>query len=148
MKSPFVNALLLQRHFKASRDSVFKAWKDPELLKLWLGGQKLKKITAIVDFRVGGEYHLDVQAPSGELFKLHGSYQEIIEPSRIVFTWLIGNDLQEMTLVTVDLKEADGQTEMTLKHERFRDVPSRDMHQAGWENCFLRLDKLFMDQHE
>jgi uncharacterized protein YndB with AHSA1/START domain len=144
MTSPFVDALTVQRTFKAPRLKVFNAWKDPQLLQQWLGGQSLHKLYAEVDFRVGGAYRVEVQAPSGDTYNLHGTYQEISEPELIVFTWAFdnSNNARDATLVTVTFAENEGQTAMTLKHERFRDVPTRDSHHGGWEICFNRLEEL------
>jgi uncharacterized protein YndB with AHSA1/START domain len=144
MNAPFVDSLTVQRTFKAPRSKVFNAWKDPELVKLWLGGQQARKLHAEIDFRVGGAYRVEIQNPSGATYHLHGTYQEIDEPERIVFTWAFDtwDSAQDVTLVTVTFSEAEGQTNLTLTHERFRDVPTRDLHGEGWGVCFDRLENL------
>ena len=144
MTSPFVDALTLHRTFNAPRTKVFNAWKDPELLKQWLGGQQQQQLHAEVDFRVGGHYRVEVQSPTGNVFYVTGMYQEIDEPQRIVFTWAFDNAPRdiEATLVTVTFSEAAGKTDVTLTHERFRDVPTRQLHSDGWGACFDRIDKL------
>lgn len=144
MSSPFIDALVVRRSFKASLERVFRAWSDPTLLQQWLGGRKHTALAAKVDFREGGMYHVDVRAPSGDMMHLSGMYQEIVSPHRLVFTWGWGENYSadEATLVTVEFAEKNGETEMLLKHERFRDVPVREMHGAGWDLCFERLDPL------
>ena len=142
--SPFVDVLTLSRTFNAPRQRVFNAWKDPELLRMWLGGHQHQKLFAQVDFRVGGHYSLDLMAPTGNVSRLQGTYQEIEEPHRIVFTWYISTPPtpEDVTLVTVVFAEQGTRTHVTLTHERFRDVPTRQMHGQGWEMCFGRLHTL------
>lgn len=144
MTSPFVDALYVRRTFKASLDRVFSAWCDPTLLQQWLGGQHFTALAATVDFREGGMYHVDVRTPTGDTQHLCGMYQEINRPHRIVFTWGWGDSYSadDATLVTVDFVEKGGQTEMSLKHERFRDVVSRENHSKGWDRILPRIDDL------
>ena len=42
-------------------------------------------------------------------------------------------------LVTVELKARGGQTELTLTHEKFASVESRDRHNEGWGRCLNEL---------
>jgi len=145
MSSPFIDALSVRRMFNAPRERVFKAWSDPNLLQQWLGGQTHNAQAAQVDFREGGMYHVEVRAPNGEIKYLSGMYQEIDKPQRIVFTWGWGQtySADEATLVTVEFVEHHEKTEIVLKHERFMDVPTRELHGAGWQLCFERLETIF-----
>jgi len=146
VKSPLVSELSLQRTFNAPRERVFRAWSDPELLKLWLGGHGVKSLHARVDFRVGGMYEMDMQVPTDAgIQRLCGIYQEIKAPEKLVFTWSWGDkySADDATLVTVTFIENDGKTTMTLKHERFDSAPARDMHIKGWDMCVNRLVNLF-----
>ena len=97
-----------------------------------------------MDFRVGGQYSLDISAPTGDIYRLQGIYQEIDEPYRLVFTWDTSDppSPENATLVTVVFTEQDGQTHVSLTHERFRDVPARVLHSQGWDMCFARLQDL------
>ena len=142
--SPLHHQLIVRRTFKASRERVFEAWSNPELLKVWLGGQTTQVLHATVDFSVGGMYQLDIQDTSGNIARLSGMYQEIESPRRIVFTWEWGENYSasSATLVTIELREVDNTTEIVLKHERFDDVPTRDSHGKGWAMCFDRLTTL------
>lgn len=144
MKSPLVHELVVNKTLNAPRERVFRAWSDPDLLKVWLGGQESQTRHVSVDFRVGGMYQVDMVTPAGDFNRLSGMYQEIEAPQKLVFTWSWGEDYSAdaATLVTVILNENAGKTHMTLKHERFDNVPARDIHGQGWELCVNRLVKL------
>lgn len=146
MSSPFAHSLTVRRKLNAPCERVFEAWANPELLRVWLGGQDTQVLHAEVDFSVGGMYQLDVKVPTGGVARLSGMYQEIEAPNRIVFTWAWGEnyDASSATLVTVEMTEHDKQTEIFLKHERFDDPPSRDLHEEGWIMRLGVLDKLLV----
>jgi hypothetical protein len=44
-------------------------------------------------------------------------------------------------LVTVEFKARGKQTELTLTHEKFASVESRDRHNDGWTRCLNELGK-------
>ena len=72
-----------------------------------------------------------------------GVYREIEPPRRLVFTWRWedGEGPKEgETLVTVELHERDGGTELVLTHERFADTDARDGHEQGWTSALNRLE--------
>jgi len=145
--------LQLTRVFDAPRELVFKAWTDVNQFKQWFGaaacdGATLQSVK--VDARVGGKYRLQVRRPDGEYFTTAGTYREVKPPERLVFTWQFEKDGSgdafgeveppEM-LVTVEFKARGRQTELTLTHEKFGSVESRDRHNDGWTRCLNELGK-------
>jgi uncharacterized protein YndB with AHSA1/START domain len=145
--------LQLTRVFDAPRELVFRAWTDEKQFAQWFGaaacgGATLRKVKA--DARVGGKYRLQVQKPDGEFFTSVGVYREVKSPERLVFTWQFekdgsGDDYEEVEppemLVTVEFKARGQQTELTLTHEKFASVESRDRHNDGWNRCVDSLGK-------
>ena len=143
--------LQLTRVFDAPRELVFKAWTDANQFKQWFGaaacdGGSLQSVK--VDARVGGKYRLQVQKNDGEFFTTAGIYREVKPPERLVFTWAFekdgsGDEFGEVEppemLVTVELKARGKQTELTLTHEKFASVASRDRHEGGWQVWMGRL---------
>ena len=46
------------------------------------------------------------------------------------------------TVVTVDLLERQGGTEVVISHDLFTSEKSRDRHQEGWTASLVKLEKL------
>ena len=145
--------LQLTRVFDAPRELVFKAWTDANQFQQWFGaaaceGSSLQ--SAQLDARTGGRYRLQVRKNDGEFFTTVGVYREVKPPERLVFTWQFEKDGSgdafgeveppEM-LVTVEFKARGTQTELTLTHEKFASVESRDRHEEGWNRCLNELGK-------
>ena len=145
--------LQLTRVFDAPRELVFKAWTEANQFRQWFGaaacdGASLQGVK--VDARVGGKYRLQVRRPDGEYFTTAGTYREVNPPERLVFTWAFekdgsGDEFGEVEppemLVTVELKALGQRTELTLTHEKFASVESRDRHEQGWTRCLESLGK-------
>jgi uncharacterized protein YndB with AHSA1/START domain len=145
--------LQLTRVFDAPRELVFKAWTDVNQFNQWFGaaacnGSSLESTK--VDARVGGKYRLQVRSADGEYFTSVGVYREVKPPERLVFTWQFekdgsGQEFGEVEppemLVTVEFKARGKQTELTLTHEKFASVESRDRHNDGWTRCLNELGK-------
>jgi uncharacterized protein YndB with AHSA1/START domain len=145
--------LQLTRVFEAPRELVFKAWTDANQFKQWFGaaacdGASLQSVK--VDARVGGKYRLQVRRPDGEFFTTVGIYREVKPPERLVFTWAFekdgsGEEFGEVEppemLVTLEFKARGKQTELSLTHEKFATVESRDRHNDGWTRCLDSLGR-------
>ncbi|TCR71436.1 activator of Hsp90 ATPase-like protein [Rhizobium sp. BK376] len=85
--------------------------------------------------------------PNGEEHWVSGKYLEVLPPRRLVFThaWELANgERSPETVVTVDLTEKDGATQMRFHQAFFESVASRDGHEGGWTESFERLAR-FLD---
>lgn len=142
--SPNETSLTMTRHFKASPDKVFRAWSDPDLLKVWMGGKSVSSPYAEVDFRVGGKYTVRLQPPYGNSFTVEGIYQEIDPPNKLVYTWIfVGGELDTgESLVTVDFVAQSDGTQVTLQHNRLPNQEVRDIHSQGWNDLLDNLMEL------
>jgi uncharacterized protein YndB with AHSA1/START domain len=133
--------LQLVREFAAPREAVFRAFTDPQELMQWFGpADEFAVPIAEVDLRVGGAYVIEIRDPSGKVLRVGGIYREIVSPARLVFTWQWEGNPRE-TLVTIELAEIAGRTELRLTHERFVDAGERDAHGTGWSGSFDRLSR-------
>ncbi len=127
-------SLTLRKTVRASRARVFRLWTDPAELPRWFSAPGHGLASVEVDLRVGGTYRFGMRKlPNGEPFYVSGEYRELDPPSRIVFTWTWDNpnDAQN-TLVTIDLIEVAGGTEVRLTHELFSEEKQAESHTAGW----------------
>ena len=101
--------LRIERTFAASRERVFEAWTDPELLARWLTPPGGTSANADVDLRVGGAWSITMKPPLWPSGRGFGTYLEGKPPARLVFTiaWeRIPNGPQ--SLVSVDFDDLDG----------------------------------------
>ncbi len=140
----FAGVLRLSRRLKAPRESVFRAFTQPSELAQWFGPEGVNVENVRIDLRPGGSYSLDFDEKDGEVHPLSGVYREINPPERLVMTWTWGHGAMAgvETLVTIELAEADGETELTLIHEGLPSQEFHDLHSQGWASTFNCLDQL------
>src|SRR6185503_11395386 len=81
-------AIRLRHTFHASRERVFRAWTDPEVLKRWWCPEGFTPDTIEVDLRVGGAYRFGMRSVAGgPLMVVYGSFLEVVAPERLEYTW-------------------------------------------------------------
>ena len=141
-RSTATHALRITRTFPASVDRVFAAFTEPDLLKQWWGPAGFSLPSATVDLRVGGGYRFGMQPPQGEVMYLVGTFKEIERPRRLVYTWAWEGAPQSESLVTIDLREVDGDTEVVITQQPFADERTRIEHVKGWEGGLDRLQSV------
>jgi uncharacterized protein YndB with AHSA1/START domain len=140
--APPQRVLVLSRIFDVPRKLAFQAWTKPEHLIRWWGPKDFTLPFCQQDFRPGGEYRYCMRAPDGTDHWVWGVYREIVEPQRIVFTWLRDDSDGNITndsVVTVTFADHNGKTKLTLHQAIFKTVEDRDAHNGGWTQCLDRL---------
>jgi len=134
--------LLITRSFDAPRRLVFAVWSSAEHQMHWMGLKYFTVPSCEVDFRPGGSYRTCVRSPEGQEVVMSGTYREIVEPSRLVFTFAFEEQGERgaESLVTLDFIEVGGKTRLVFRQAPFRTVEDRDGHHNGWTQCLDRLD--------
>jgi uncharacterized protein YndB with AHSA1/START domain len=139
-------SLEITRFIKAPRDRVYAAWTDLAQLKQWFGPENVQTRELVADVRVGGKYRWDLTNSEGEKMTCRGEYRELKPNKKIVFTWQWDDDEDwenRTSIVTVELDDADGGTELRLVHEQLPNEASRDGHTQGWNSALDKFEKFF-----
>ena len=134
--------LTVSRVFDTPRETVFRAWTDPEQATLWWGPQGFTTISCEMDVRPGGAYRACMRSPEGTRHCRRGVYREVVTPERLVFTFAWedahGDPGHEM-VVTVTFADIGGKTALTLHQAVFETVAARDDHRRGWISTIERF---------
>jgi uncharacterized protein YndB with AHSA1/START domain len=139
-------SLQIKRFINAPRARVYAAWTDPAQLKQWWGPESVRTRNFAADVRVGGKYRWDLINQEDEEMSVFGEYRELVPEKKIVFSWKWDDDQSwenRTSIVTVELSDHGGGTELLLKHEQLPSEESRDRHNEGWNSVLDRLDKFF-----
>lgn len=128
-------ALIVRRTIRATAPRVFAAWTSPEHLRRWWGPADVECTAAEVDLRVGGAYRLANLRPDGTTLWISGEFLRVEPPSRLVYTWRVGDAEDERSRVTVRFEPQGDSTEVVVIHERITTPEIRASHEAGWHGC-------------
>ena len=127
--------LVVRRTIRATTETLFAAWTEPEHLKRWWGPRPVTCVDAEVDLRVGGSYRIANQFPDGTLLWIVGEFEVVDPPNKLVYSWRAGSESQHSERVTVQFEPRGDATEVTVVHERILNAATRDRHLGGWDGC-------------
>ena len=133
--------VVIRRMIAAPREEVFAAWLDPESVVQWMQPGDVARTTAEIDARVGGKFRIVMEHGRGGA-EHWGEYLEIDPPSRLSFTWTSKNTDLQPTVVTIELRDAGGGTELTLTHRRLP-AAQVESHRKGWGDIVRKLGERF-----
>jgi uncharacterized protein YndB with AHSA1/START domain len=136
----------IKRFIKAPRERVYAAWTDPAQLKKWFGPENVQTREIVAEARVGGTFRWDLINSDGEEMTMRGEFRELKPNEKVVFSWQWEDDEDwenHISIVTVELKDAAGGTELRLTHEQLPNEDSRDGHNRGWNSALDKLEKMF-----
>lgn len=135
--------------FKAGPEQVFAAWTDPALLARWISPYYLTVLSVAAEATPGGQLRIDMQGEiegqdiSGQAI---GVYREVVPGQRLVFTWTWRQKatglLGEETVITAELQDLGGETQVRLTHAGFIDRAVWEGYTLGWGHCFEKLARL------
>jgi len=126
----------ITRMFNAPPEAVFAAWTTPADFGRWFGTEATAVDDISMDVRVGGAWKARMILPDGSEIGWHGSYQEVQAPHRLVLS-LSDRPGDQFELVTVELTEVDGGTEMTFTQSGGHMPPEQYRRaEEGWRSFF------------
>ncbi|MBA2589050.1 MAG: SRPBCC domain-containing protein [Alphaproteobacteria bacterium] len=140
------------RDFQTSRDRVWRAWTQPDVLLRWLGPRHYPAVEVRADVRVGGAWRACLKSDSDkDVLWQSGRYLIVAPPERLEFTFAWEGSNHEdgpgvLTHVVVRLEElADGGTRMYFSQTGLVSSGSAKGHSAGWNSTFERLAAFLRD---
>lgn len=81
--------LVLQRDIDVPPALVWRAWTDPQLLIRWFTPAPWSTVECTIDLRPGGRFHTVMCSPEGQHYPNDGTYLEIVENERLVWTNMV-----------------------------------------------------------
>ena len=123
--------IVARRRIPAPREVVYAAWIDPEGLREWMCPGDVLSAEATLDVRVGGSFRITMR--SKERVHEHvGIYQIVDPPAKLRFTWSGLDNLEEITLVTVEFLDHVNTCELVITHECFTKSEIAQRYEMGW----------------
>jgi uncharacterized protein YndB with AHSA1/START domain len=138
-------AFKLQRRFEKPREAVFRAWTDPEILKLWWCPTGWAPTEIEVDLRVGGSYRIGMRRKTGGLpVYVRGTFLEVDSPKALAYTWKWENAFDEMpqTRVKIRFLSKREATLVVLEHDTLPEISVCLRHRGGWLAALERIQQI------
>lgn len=136
-----LTALEIKKTVSADRHRVFDALTKPELISQWMYGMDEGRAEIESDLQPGGKYILRMIRPDGTIaYEPNGEYLSIDPPRKLSMTWR-SEGFVDHSILTFELNEVEGGTEITLHHE-LPEFTVED-HREGWLTCLGHCEALF-----
>lgn len=140
---PFID---ISRAFDATRDELFRAYTDPDLLVQWLGPRKYTTKVDRFDVRDGGTWRYLQRAADGSEYAFHGVFHGQPSPEGMVQTFEFESWPGHVALDALTFSERDGKAVVHI-HSVYQSVADRDAMveggmEAGIRDGFDRLEAL------
>ena len=141
---------MLTRLIDAPRESLYRAWTEPALLKQWFAPLPWTTSHAELDVRPGGAATVTMRGPDGNDMPCPGVYLEVVPNQRLVFTdaYTSAWEPSQKPFMTVILTFEDegGKTRYTARVRHWT-VADREAHEKmgfheGWGRCADQLAAL------
>jgi uncharacterized protein YndB with AHSA1/START domain len=143
----------VERLIPAPPGQVYRAWLEPELLRLWMAPGGLTMARAVVEEWPGGSYRIWQEDAGRDAGGFEAELLELVPGERLVFRWgFVGPERTEgpvfdsrLTVTFGD--EPDGATLLTLVHEDLGELAAAMPSVAqnvgpGWESALGKLAAL------
>jgi uncharacterized protein YndB with AHSA1/START domain len=142
--------LFITREFEAPRESVFRAFNEPDLLVQWLGPRDMSMKIEHLDSRTGGSYRFTHCTATGNEYNFNGVIHEVAESERIIRTFEFEGlpERGHVSLEFLTLEALPNNRTKIIIQSVFKSVEDRDgMIKSGMEHGVVdsheRLDELF-----
>ncbi len=144
--TPGLPYIEISREFVATRDLLFRAHTDPELMVQWLGPRRLAMRVDRMELRDGGTWRYVHKDADGTEYGFHGVFHGTPSPDGIVQTFEFEGAPGHVSLDSLIFDEQDGLTVIHAKsvHQSVeaRDAVVASGMESGLTEGYQRLDEL------
>jgi uncharacterized protein YndB with AHSA1/START domain len=130
----------LTRVFDAPREAVWREWTEPEAFADWYGGRVSDVPVETLSWRPepDGEWRATMfSGPDRREIQWRGTFLEVEEPERLVFTVTDEPENDQVDVVTVTLKDlGGGRTEMRVEQRGWMEPEQYEPAKRGWGTFF------------
>ena len=140
---PFID---WEREFDAPVEAVFRAHKDPDLIKQWLGPRRYEMDIDSYDFRTGGRYRY-LHRADGEEYAFNGVFHVVRENEFAIQTFEFEGFPDVVSIESMTFEALDDGRSRVRGHSTYPSMEARDgMVSSGMESGmsegYERLDEV------
>lgn len=148
--------LMLTRHLKARRETLWRCWTEPRLLEQWFCPRPWRATDVVIDLRPGGAFATTIRGPQGEVHAGDpGCWLEVTPQTRLAWTSALGPGWRPLIppadgfamTAALTFRDAEGGGTIYTARVLHADATGRDRHAAmgfheGWGAATAQLDDL------
>lgn len=138
-----------EREFDAPVEAVFRAHKEPDLIKQWLGPRAYEMDIDTYDFRTGGRYRY-LHRASGEEYAFNGVFHVVRDNEFVIQTFEFEGFPDVVSIESLTFEALDDGRSRVRGHSTYPSLEARDgMVSSGMESGmsegYDRLDEVLAE---
>ena len=135
-------AIRVERVFDAGINLLWKAWTEPELIKLWFGSDPDGTVEhAMMDVQTGGAYKITFSDSDLSQHTCRGVFLQVIENKSLVYSWEWESEPGHISEVTVSFQSLGEKTNVVLEHRNLNPA-SRHGYIDGWNGALNKIERI------
>ncbi len=124
------------RIVEADRERVWAALTEPEALAAWFWPWRP---SIVFSASPGAAYSFEAEHPQSGRLAVDGRVMAVDPPSRLALTWRWTDEPMPPTEVEIRLADADGATEVVVRHRRIVQESTAADYERAWTDLLERL---------
>jgi uncharacterized protein YndB with AHSA1/START domain len=141
---PFID---FEREFDAPVDALFRAHKEPDLIKQWMGPREYTTEVDTYDFRTGGRWRFVQRNEAGEEYAFNGVFHVVRDNEFAIQTFEFEMFPDVVSIETLTFEDLGDGRSRVRGHATYPSLEARDgMFEGGMEtgmtDGYQRLDAL------
>ncbi len=141
---PFID---FEREFDAPVEAVFRAHKEPDLLKEWMGPREYTSDIEVYEFKTGGRWRYVQRNEAGEAYAFNGVFHVVRENEFAIQTFEFEMVPDVVSIESLTFEDLGNGRSRVRGHATYPSLEARDgMAQSGMESGmsdgYQRLDDL------
>jgi uncharacterized protein YndB with AHSA1/START domain len=141
---PFID---FEREFDAPVDALFRAHKEPDLIKQWMGPSDYESEIEVYDFRTGGRWRYVQRNKDGEEYAFNGVFHVVRENEFAIQTFEFEMFPEAVSIESITFEDLGDGRSRVRGHATYPSLEARDgMVSGGMEegmnDGYQRLDAL------
>jgi uncharacterized protein YndB with AHSA1/START domain len=141
MQSQANRSIKISQYFSASPQQVWQAWTNPTIVKSWFGSDPNGTVQEVsLDVCVGGIFEVTFSNSDETQYTCTGTYLEITQGQKLVFSWSWKDRPDTVELVTVLFEAQQTGTLMIFEHANI-DSATTHNYEIGWNSTFQKLER-------
>jgi uncharacterized protein YndB with AHSA1/START domain len=141
------NEVVIERLFNAPVNLVWSIWTEPEFIKIWFGSDPNGTVLlADIDLSIGGKYRISFQDSDHSTHTAYGEYLEIVEFSKLRYTWEWESEAGYISEVIVEFIPQAEKTLLILRHFNLN-PNSVHGYLEGWNGALDKIAKKILENN-
>ena len=114
-------------------------------MKRWMAPGTMRVPELTIDAVENGRWELLMQDVDGGRHQAFGQYTRLAPYTELALTWEWQDSHYQTAIVITIEEDGEGKAELCIEQRGFPSMDAAQSHEAGWNSCLDKLEKMVVD---